>query len=73
MSDLVLPGGAFPECAKLETAAIKRPDGKDATAFASRAEALAAMRKKTIELEQRLVALEAQAMRPFGGSSSPGA
>lgn len=62
----IIPGGAFPEAAEHETRVIKRPDGKDVTAFKSRADALKAMRSAVIDHESRLAALEAQpAVRPF--------
>ena len=62
----LIPGGAFPDCEKLETRDHKRDDGKDATAFKSRANALVAMRSAVIDHEARLAALEAQAaVRPF--------
>ena len=63
---MTIPPGAFPECAKLETATIKRPDGKDAPAFAARAKSLAAMRDATINQESRLAIIEAKlANLPF--------
>lgn len=63
---MTIPPGAFPECSKFETAAMKRPDGQDASAFASRAKALAAMRDAAIDQEARLAVLEAKlANLPF--------
>lgn len=53
-----VPGGAFDDCAKLETAEIKRPDGRDATAFYSRSEALKSMRALVNDLSVRVTKME---------------
>ena len=53
-----LPPGAFDDCAKYETTAMKRPDGKDATAFTDRAKSLKATRDRVLELEDRILRLE---------------
>lgn len=63
---LNIPGLAADDVAKLLTDNVKRPDGKDATAFKSQAAALKTMRAGLIDVEARLAALEAQpAPRPF--------
>lgn len=64
-----LPGLAADAAAKLLTAAVKRPDGNDATAFNDQAIGLKAMRSAVIEHDSRLVELarfkEAMLSRPF--------
>lgn len=68
---MTIPGGAFADCEKLETPNLLRPDGKEATAFKSRSDALVAMRKSVIDLEARVAALEAQPpVTPFPGGDS---
>jgi hypothetical protein len=55
-----LPPGAFDDCAKYETQTMKRPDGKDATAFSDRAKSLKATRDRVMKLEDRIEKLEAR-------------
>jgi hypothetical protein len=63
---MTLPGLAADDVARLLTTNVKRPDGKDATAFNSQAKALKAMRELVIELEADVAALkEAPPVRPF--------
>lgn len=64
-----LPGLAADSVAKLLTAAVKRPDGNDATAFTDQAAGLKAIRFAVIEHDSRLAELdrfkEAMLSRPF--------
>jgi hypothetical protein len=64
-----IPGGAFPECAKLEKPVLLRPDGQQSPAFDSRSLALSEMRKAVNEYESRIAALEARPIAlPFPAS-----
>lgn len=66
---MTIPPGAFPDCEKLETPVLLRPDGKEATAFKSRAKSLAAMRLEVIALRDEVDVLKAKLAAipfPFG-------
>lgn len=60
-----IPGLAADAVADLLTAAVKRPDGQDATAFKSQATGLKAMREAVISQGGRIAALEARPSIPF--------
>lgn len=53
-----VPAGAYDDVAKLQTDNIKRPDGKDATAFNSQATSLKASRTAVNDHEKRIAAIE---------------
>lgn len=61
---MTLPGLAADDVAKLLTAHVKRPDGKDATAFNSQATGLKAMREEVMALRTEVDELKAN---PGGG------
>lgn len=68
MSDRI-PAGAFDKAAEHLIRVVKREDGKDVTAFGTAAKAQTEMRTAVNEHEDRLAALEAQAVRgPFPAS-----
>lgn len=61
-----IPGLAADDVAKLLTDNVKRPDGKDATAFKSQASALKAMRARLMAAEDELAEMRGDlAARPF--------
>lgn len=62
---LVLPGLAADAVAELLTRNIKRPDGKDATAFNSQAAGLKALRQAVLDMDARVAELEARPSAPF--------
>lgn len=62
---LTLPGLAADDVARLLTTNIKRPDGRDATAFNSQAAALKAIRQAVLDHDRRLAELEARPSVPF--------
>lgn len=69
-----LPPLAANDVAKYLTTAIKRPDGKDATAFNQQRDALVAMREMELDHDARLEKVEAALKAipfPFRGSSTP--
>jgi len=69
-----LPPLAANDVAKLLTTNIKRPDGKDATAFNQQRDSLVAMRAALMDQEARLERAEAALAAipfPFRGSSTP--
>ena len=69
----MLPPLAANAVADLLTTNIKRPDGKDATAFNSQRDGLVAMKSALEDLMLRVAALEEQPTLPFPfrGSSTP--
>lgn len=62
---MTLPGLAADVVADLLTANIKRPDGRDATAFKSQAAGLIAIRTAVLDHAERIAALEARPTLPF--------
>ena len=71
---MILPPLAANAVADLLTTNIKRPDGKDATAFNQQRDALVAMRESVMEQEARLERAEAALAAlpfPYRESSTP--
>jgi hypothetical protein len=71
---VTLPPLAANAVADLLTTNIKRPDGKDATAFNQQRDALVAMRESVMEQEARLERAEAALAAlpfPYQGSFTP--
>jgi hypothetical protein len=71
---MTLPPLAANAVADLLTTNIKRPDGKDATAFNQQRDALVAMRETVMEQEARLERAEAALAAlpfPYRESSTP--
>ena len=71
----MLPPLAANDVARLLTDNIKRPDGKDATAFNAQRDGLIAMKSSVEDLMTRVAALEAQPQLPFpfrGSFTPPG-
>ena len=69
-----LPPLAANDVAKLLTTNVKRPDGKDATAFNQQRDALIMMRESVMDQEARLERAEAALAAipfPFRGSFTP--
>lgn len=71
----MLPPLAANAVAKLLTDNVKRPDGKNATAFNDQRDGLTAMKSAVEDLMLRVAALEEQPTLPFpfpGSSTPPG-
>lgn len=69
-----LPPLAANDVARLLTTNVKRPDGKDATAFNQQRDSLVAMREMVMAQQERIAALEGRLASipfPWRGSSTP--
>lgn len=67
---MALPPLAANDVARLLTENVKRPDGKDATAFNQQRDGLVAMRDAVLDLQTRVAALEvAPPSAPFPAGS----